>query len=210
LERSSPSGKETKQHKDSDEELSDGERTILDTWQKSEWIRLWATIPPQLSTEDLRPYIFATRDKRVYFGAGTAASHLDALVDSLMRPTIALKSSEAQVAALTASEAEQVFDALRVRVTQTDDLKDKPPGFDGLLLVAKSRLELQSKVIALLESLPIKKLGAWGLTGMNAFLTDAKARAQHQEWVKKLANQTENTTLQAAAIAAGKISTGKK
>src|SRR5208283_92621 len=84
LEESSLPEKETKKRKDSDEELSDVERTILEGWQKSEWVKLWATIPPLLKVEDLRPYIFVTRDKRAYFGGGTASSHLDGLVDLLM------------------------------------------------------------------------------------------------------------------------------
>jgi predicted KAP-like P-loop ATPase len=210
LEDSSQPEKEAKKRKDSGEELSEIERTVLEAWQKSEWVKLWATIPPQLSNEDLRPYIFATRDKRAYFGGGAAASHLDGLVDSLMRPAIALKASEAQVSALNSSEAEQVFDALRTRIIQADGLQEKPPGFDGLLLVAKSRPELQPKVVAMLESLPVRKLGTWVLTGLTQFLTEAKARTQHQEWVKKLAAQTENITLQSAAVALGKMSGAKK
>ncbi len=210
LEGSSQPEKEAKKQKDAGEELSEAERTILETWQKSEWVKSWAAIPPQLSNEDLRPYIFATRDKRAYFGGGTAASHLDALMDSLMRPALALKASEGQVAALNSSEAEQVFDALRTRITQTDDLKERPPGFDGLLLVAKSRPALQPKVVALLESLPVRKLGAWVLAGLTQSLTDGNARSQHQEWVKKLANQNENTALRSAASALGKLPGAKK
>lgn len=210
LEESSLPEKETKKRKDSDEELSDVERTILEGWQKSEWVKLWATIPPLLKVEDLRPYIFVTRDKRAYFGGGTASSHLDGLVDLLMRPSLALKASEAQVTNLNSSEAEQVFDALRTRIIQSDDLQEKPPGFDGLLLVAKSRPELQSKVVALLESLPIRKLGAWVLAGLSQSLTDTKARTQHQEWVKKLASQDENAALRSAAAAIQKLSDTRK
>src|SRR5260370_29960549 len=127
-----------------------------------------------------------------------------------MRTSLALKATEAQVKNLNSSEAEQVFDALRTRIIQTDDLQERPPGFDGLLLVAKSWPELQSKVVKLLESLPIRKLGAWVLTGLSQSLTDTKARTQHQEWVKKLANQNENDTLHSAAGAIQKLPDARK
>ena len=111
---------------------------------------------------------------------------------------------------LNSGEVEQVFDALRTRIVQNDDLQEKPPGFDGLLLVAKSRPELQVKVISLLESLWLKKIGPWVLTGLSQSLTDAKARTQHQEWVKKIANQNENTMLRSAAAALDKLPATRK
>ena len=202
--------KETKKRKVADEELSEAESSVLEGWQKSEWAKLWASIPPSLKDEDLRPYIFVTRDKRAYFGGGTASSHLDSLIELLMRPSLALKGLESQVTNLNSGEVEQVFDALRTRIVQNDDLQEKPPGFDGLLLVAKSRPELQVKVISLLESLSLKKIGPWVLTGLSQSLTDAKARTQHQEWVKKIANQNENTMLRSAAAALDKLPATRK
>jgi predicted KAP-like P-loop ATPase len=205
LEKVSQQEKETRKRKDDDEELPEADRAILEGWQKSEWVKIWAAIPPLLSDEDLRPYIFVTRDKRAYFGGVAGAGHLESLVDLLMRPGLALKGVEVQVANLNSVETEQVFDALRTRIVQSDDLEERPAGFDGLLLIAKSRPEFQLKVVGLLEALPVRKLGAWVLTGLTQSLTDAKARTQHQEWVKKLAEQNDNPTLRSAAAALGKM-----
>ena len=55
------------------------------------------------------------------------------------------------------------------------------------------------------SSLPVKKIGPWVLTGLSQSLMDAKARTQHQEWVKKLGNQNENATLRSAAAALDKL-----
>jgi predicted KAP-like P-loop ATPase len=205
LEKTSRQEKEDKKKKEDEEELPEADRSVLEGWQKSEWAKIWAAIPPLLQDEDLQPYIFVTRDRRAYFGGGTAAGHLEGLVDLLMRPALALKALEVQVANLNSIETEQVFDALRTRIVQNDDLQERPSGFDGLLLIAKSRPEFQLKVVALLESLPVKKLGAWVLTGLSQSLTDAKAHTQHQDWVKKLAEQSENPTLRTAAAALGKV-----
>jgi predicted KAP-like P-loop ATPase len=210
LEEESMATKESKKAKSTIGELSDADSVALENWQKSEWVKLWASMLPFLKDEDLQPYIFVTRDKRAYFGSGTAFSHLDGLVEQLMRPGLTLKNSEAQVKNLNSAETEQVFDALRTRISQADDLQEKPAGFDGLLLVAKSRPELQVKIVSLLESLPLQKMGAWPLAGLNQSITDVKARAQHQEWLKKLASQTENPTLRAAAAALQKIGQSKK
>jgi predicted KAP-like P-loop ATPase len=205
LEKVSHQEKETKKRKDDEEELPEADRAILEGWQKSEWVKIWAAIPPLLRDEDLRPYMFVTRDKRAYFGGVAGAGHLESLVDLLMRPGLALKGVEVQIANLNAVETEQVFDALRTRIVQSDDLQERPAGFDGLLLIAKSRPEFQLKVVGLLESLAVRKLGAWVLTGLSQSLTDAKARTQHQEWVKKLAEQNENPSLRNAAAALGKV-----
>ena len=205
LEKTSRKEKEDKRKKEEEEELAEADRSILEGWHKSEWVKIWAAIPPVLQDEDLQPYIFVTRDKRAYFGGGATAGHLEGLVDLLMRPALALKGLENQVANLNSIETEQVFDALRTRIVQNDGLQERPSGFDGLLLVAKPRPEFQLKVVALLESLPVRKLGPWVLTGLSQALTDAKARTQHQDWVKKLAEQNENATLRTAAAALGKV-----
>lgn len=54
-------------------------------WEKNEWAKGWAAIDPPLSGVDLRPYVFVTRDKRSSLGGLAAASHLEGLVEKLMR-----------------------------------------------------------------------------------------------------------------------------
>lgn len=49
----------------------------LEEWSRSDWINGWAAIEPGLGDVDLRPYVFATRDKRSYLGGLATAAHLE-------------------------------------------------------------------------------------------------------------------------------------
>ncbi len=104
----------------------------VDEWSKSEWDKAWAAIDPPLRDEDLRPYVFVTRDKRTYLGGLAAASHLESLVDRLMGPRLSVQQALPEIRKLAGAEPEQVLDALCTRVTQGDQLLDtEPPGCAG-------------------------------------------------------------------------------
>jgi hypothetical protein len=173
-------------------------------WLKGDWVRGWAATEPTLVDVDLRPYLFISRDKRPMFGISAAAGHLVGLVDRLMGEMLAAKAAEPEVKALGPLDAERVFDALRQRITEREDLKARPPGADGLGLLVGAHPALQPRLITFLGELDAMKLGMWAVTSWSVALTDADQLRAFDE-LKKTWSSAGNPTLKAGVDAAAAV-----
>jgi len=103
-------------------------------WAESEWARGWAVIDPALKNVDLQPYVFVTRDKRGYFGSFAASSHLEAIVERMLGRRLVVRQSSAELAKLTGTDPEQVFDALTVGAgSRKREVGDSPTTLEASL-----------------------------------------------------------------------------
>ncbi len=167
-------------------------------WADREWLRRWLTLIPALGAVDLRPYVFVARDKRILVAPGEA-SDLDSLIEALTGSELAARSVEPQVKALTEGNAEQVFSALRDRAVSEGSFSKPPPGFEGLMLVAKHHQRYQTELLELLGSIEPKMLGVWVTKGWSEVLSEQSASVQHQTLLNQWAEQNDNTRLKTAA-----------
>lgn len=202
----SPKPAPTEAKKATKGEAKDTEPTLPD-WPSLEWAKQWARIDPPLADYDLRPYVFVTRDRRSVFGAVTSLGGLDDLVLRLSSVQLQVSQAESETSRLSASDAEQVFDALKAKVTVAEDLGEQPPGVLGLAAVIKHHVFLQPSFVALMRSLPAAKLGPWAVSGWARALTDDTAKLEFQTLLAEWAGQSENKKLQSAA--SGAINLGK-
>jgi hypothetical protein len=177
----------------------------LPDWPSLEWAKQWAKIDPPLAEYDLRPYLFVTRDRRNVFGSVTSLGELDELLVKLTGPPLQVRQATAEVARLPSTEAEQLFDALRGKVTVVEDLNEQPPGAQGLSVICQHHSFLQPSLVALLRALPASKLGPWAVSGWAGALTSDGAKAEFEALVAEWAAQQENKPLQAAAKAVAQL-----
>jgi predicted KAP-like P-loop ATPase len=178
-------------------------------WDKNEWAKSWGAIDPPLAEVDLRPYVFVTRDKRSSLGGLAAASHLESLVERLMGPSMAVRAAAAEIAKLTGPEPEEVFEALRGRILQEDNVRSKPRGVDGLMRVVEAHPNLQRRLLEFIRELPVKKLGAWAASTWGTCFSDASVRTEWETVLRAWGEQTENSVLQSAAQGVLKVSMRK-
>lgn len=169
----------------------------LAKWREREWLNRWLKLEPALSGIDLRPYIFVARDKRM-LAAAAALGGLDGLIEKLSGSGMALRMVEPEVKALSAADAEAVFNALRERVLAADNFSSPPHGFDGLAIVAKHHQRFQTELVALLGSINSKALGIWVVKGWNEVLTDTAAKDQLNTVFRDWGRQDDNELLKRA------------
>lgn len=174
-------------------------------WTKIEWIRTWASFEPFLADEDLRPYIFVTRDKRMLLGSSGATSLLGRLVEDLMGGPLKVKGAAQQAQSLTEQAAAELFDTVRLRILQEDVFSTQPAGVIGLVELVRVRPELQRNLCGFAKELPVPRLGAWPPATLGNIFTDASVRPDFREILRGWAEQTENTTLRVAAAAIAKM-----
>ena len=174
-------------------------------WPNLEWAKQWAAIEPPLAEHDLRPYVFVTRDRRSVFGAVTSLGELDELVVKLQGSPLQVRQASTEVARLQTLEAEQVFDVLRVKVRDAEDLAEEPAGARGLAEISRQHAFLQPSLLAFLKDLPVSKLGPWVVTGWAGTFAEMDVKAEFGGLLDEWAQQDENKPLKAAATGATKL-----
>ena len=174
-------------------------------WPNLEWAKQWAAIAPPLAEHDLRPYVFVTRDRRSVFGAVTSLGKLDELVAKLQGSPLQVKQASAEVARLQSIEAEQVFDALRAKVRDAEELAEEPAGARGLAEISRHHPFLQRPLLAFLKDLPVTRLGPWVVTGWTRTFAEADVKAAFAGLLDEWAKQDENKPLKVASTAATKL-----
>ncbi len=130
-------------------------------WNPDDWARAWAKLDPMLSKEDLRPYLFITRDKKAFISGADSAAHLQDLIDSLMGDEMAVGLSEDQVKTLAEIDAQKVIHVLSARVLELGDFKQQPKGVTGLRVLARHQPTTRRHVLKVLETMEASKLGPW-------------------------------------------------
>jgi predicted KAP-like P-loop ATPase len=120
------------------------ENAILSEWLSSQPILAWAKVQPPLANIDLRPYLFVTKDRKDYFGAGVALGHLAPIVEKVLGPKLAVQRLEPELKQLAPPEAAQIFEAVRSRIVGSDALDIQPPGIDGLAVLVRAHPPLQN------------------------------------------------------------------
>lgn len=194
---------------DGKEEVPATEVSLPD-WPNLEWAKQWAAIDPPLAENDLRPYVFVTRDRRSVFGAVTSLGELDELVAKLQGSPLQVKQASAEVARLQSIEAEQVFDALRAKVRDAEDLAQEPVGVKGLAEMARQHPFLQRPLLSFVQDLPVSKLGPWAVSGWASVFSETDVASDFATTLKGWADQDDNKPLKAAASAAMKLSSKRK
>ena len=139
------------------------------------------------------------------FGAVTSLGELDELIEKLQGSPLQVKQAAAEVARLQSIEAEQVFDALRAKVRDAEDLTQEPMGVKGLAETARQHPFLQRPLLSFVQDLPVSKLGPWVVSGWASVFSEADVAAEFAATLRSWAGQEDNKMLKAASEAAIKL-----
>lgn len=181
------------------------ESAILSEWKASESVSAWSRVQPSLGDVDLRPYLFATKDKKDYFGPASALGHLATVAEKLFGPKLSVQALELELKQLAQPEAEKVFEAVRTKIMSSDAFNTQPAGIDGMVVLVKAQPSLQARLINFLQALPSSRCGAWIVGGWQGALKDADALAGLDRLLDGWSKVTNNQLLKAAADAAIKM-----
>nr|WP_319250610.1 Qat anti-phage system ATPase QatA [uncultured Celeribacter sp.] len=180
-----------------------------DEFLNSEWVRRWAQVAPSLSDEDLRPYLFVSRDRKALFTAGSNLALKEDWIEKLCGSTLGARAAAVEIAKLTPGEIEQIFDVVAARIRAATDLKKRPDGIEGLVELCKISAHLQTPTVRLLADLPSGQLGPWAATGWDKVFTGTEAKREFTKLKADWATLDDNKPLQLAA-GGGRRSRGKE
>jgi predicted KAP-like P-loop ATPase len=185
------------------------ESPMLSEWLSSQPILAWAKVQPPLANLDLRPYLFVTKDRKDYFGAGVALGHLAPIVEKLLGPKLAVQRLDPELKQLAPPEAAQIFEAIRSRVVGSDSLDTQPPGIDGLAVLVRAHPALQNSLVDLLEAIPPSRCGVWIVSGWEGVIVEPATVLRFEQLLQRWA-AASNPMLKAAASGALKVRSGTR
>jgi len=185
------------------------ESATLAEWMASQPILAWAKVQPPIAKEDLRPYLFVTKDRKDYFGAGIALGHLAPLVEKMFGPKIAVQRLEGELRQLVPAEAAQIFETIRSRIAGSDTFDVPPPGIDGLAILVRAQPALQNSLIDLLEAIPVSRYGPWVVSGWEGVIVEPTAIQRFEQLLQRWAAGS-NAVLKIAASGALRVRAGSR
>ncbi|MGX0978750.1 putative KAP-like P-loop ATPase [Roseovarius sp. MBR-51] len=165
----------------------------------SEWVRRWALVAPALKDEDLRPYLFVSRDRKALFTAGSNLALKEDWIEKLCGSTLGARAAAVEIVKLTPGEIEQIFDVVAARIRAATDLKKRPDGIEGLAELCKISANLQTPTVRLLADLPSGQLGPWAAAGWDKIFTRTEAKREFAKLKEGWAKLDQNKPLQLAA-----------
>jgi predicted KAP-like P-loop ATPase len=199
--RSTTKESKAKASKAADIVVPSTDSALLTEWKASPAIRSWARTLPPLVEVDLRPYLFATKDKKDYFGPASILGHLTTVAEKLFGAKLQVQTLETELRSLAQPEAEKVFEAVRTKIMSGDAFETQPAGVDGLIVLVKSHAGLQGKLLDFLDALPTSRCGPWVVGGWHSVLQDADAVARFERLLEAWSKVVNNQMLKAAAEA---------
>lgn len=180
----------------------------------TEWLAVpgvasWAKLEPALSGTDLRPYLFVAKERRDYFSGASIFGPLAAIAEKLFGPKLAVQGIDGDLRRLNATEAAQVFEAVRARIMAGGAFNTQPAGIEGLVVLVKAQPGLQTNLLDFLESLPRQKLGPWAVQGWAGVLSEGAPTERLQRIVQGWSTTGDNIALKTAAAGALAVRGGK-
>ncbi len=180
------------------------ESSVAAEWIKSEGIKEWAEIEPNLADVDLRPYLFVAKDRKDYFGGASILGKLAQVAQDLLRSKLEVRGMLSDLQQLASPEAEQIFELVRQRILSRGEYDKQPSGVDGLIILTQAQTNLETKLIGFVENLPADKLGAWAVQGWGTAITSDDAKKRLSTVIEKWSKNTKNVALSAAASVTNK------
>lgn len=184
------------------------ESAILAEWKASQSIVAWACVQPSLAEIDLRPYLFATKDKKDYFGPASALGNLAKVAEKLFGSKLSVQALESELKQLAQPEAEKLFEAVRTKIMSGDIFDTQPAGVDGMAVLVKAQPSLQGKLLDFLHALPSSRCGPWVVGGWQSALKDTDAITRYEKILDGWSKLTNNQFLKLAAEGASKTRKG--
>jgi predicted KAP-like P-loop ATPase len=175
----------------------------IDMWIRDQWILQWLNSEPPLSSEDLRPYFYFSREKLTDILSITKRLSPEAqkIIRDLSSPSEAVRNNTFKEAkGMSTADASAILDELIEKTRNLEDYSKEDSPLDLAIKWIKERQELSAELMSFINTLPDKELPVWIVTKLESAL---KNTAQHPtliQFLKRISNsRTASKSLNKAA-----------
>ena len=175
----------------------------IDMWIQDQWILQWLNSEPSLSSEDLRPYFYFSREKLTDISSITKRLSPEAqkINRDLSSPSEAVRNNAFKKAKeISPADASAILDEL---IDKTRNLENYSKEDSALYLAVKwikERQELSAELMSFINTLPDNELPVWIVTKLESALKDTEHHSMLIQFLKRISSsQTSNKALSKAA-----------
>jgi predicted KAP-like P-loop ATPase len=175
----------------------------IDMWIQDQWILQWLNSEPSLSTEDLRPYFYFSREKLTDISSITKRLSPEAqkINRDLSSPSEAVRNNAFKKAKeISPADASAILGEL---IDKTRNLENYSKEDSPLYLAVKwikERQELSAELMSFINTLPDNELPVWIVTKLESALKDTVQHPTLIQFLKRISNsQTATKALSKAA-----------
>ena len=156
----------------------------------------WAKIEPLFGKEDLRPYIFISKDKRTGLFLTGTNEKIAKLYKILIGSDFEIAASETdELHNLSSGETKELFNLLANKARETLSQDKEPVGFAGIKRLISLYPDLQNSALELVRSFRLDSVGVWILGITDSFIEDHK-----KEFTVIIATWSKENAFLAAAM----------
>ncbi len=166
-------------------EVTADDKTIIE-WSKKTAFKKWALNQPLLGDVDLRPYLFACKEREDFFFERIKSEQLLELINKLMGQSFNVVSATEDIKALSEGEAKKAFDILSKKIKKTSDISKEPNGIAGIRSLVNLHQELENSLLSLIESFDCGSVGVWITKGWDTSIVGQNGKARLQSYLAKL------------------------
>ncbi|MDK2944016.1 MAG: hypothetical protein PWQ24_731 [Mesotoga sp.] len=161
----------------------------LEQWENNVDFTAWASNEPMLGEVDLRPYFFASKEKEDFFFDQVKSDQLRILISRLMGGTMNIASAYDEIRTLSLTDARKVFEVLSSKILKSGNITSMPKGIEGIKALVSEHRELESSLIALIETFDCKRVGVWICSGWDKCITDENHKHRLGKYYERLSKE---------------------
>jgi predicted KAP-like P-loop ATPase len=174
----------------------------IDMWIRDQWILQWLNSEPPLSSEDLRPYFYFSREKLTDISSITKRLSPEAqkIIRELSSHSEAVRNNAFKKAKeMSIADASAILDELIEKARNLENYSKEDSPLDLAVKWIKERQELSAELMSFINTLPDNELPVWIVTKLESAL---KNTAQHPSLVQFLERISNSQTATRALIKA--------
>ena len=130
---------------------------------EDEWFKKWLKIQPSIGEEDLRPYVFIAKDKKINLFLINTNEKILELFNVLLQSKFMINANINKIKNITESEALELFNLVTNRIKEHKDWTVEPAGYEGIKALVQEHSSLQKHFISLLKTFDGNNIGVWVL-----------------------------------------------
>jgi hypothetical protein len=161
----------------------------LESWKNNVDFTAWVSSDPLLGGIDLRPYFFASKEKEDFFFDQIKSDQLRILISKLMGGTMNIASANEEIKALSPADAMKVFEVLSSKILKNSDVTIMPKGIEGIKALVMHHNNLETSLIALIETFDCKKVGGWICSGWDKCITTENSKSRLGKYYENLSKE---------------------
>jgi len=175
----------------------------IDMWIRDQWILQWLNSEPPLSSEDLRPYFYFSREKLTDISSITKRLSPEAqkIIRDLSSPSEAVRNNAFKKAKeMSIADASAILDELIEKARNLENYSKEDSPLDLAVKWIKERQELSAELMSFINTLPDNELPVWIVIKLESALKNTAQHPTLVQFLKRISNsQTATKALSKAA-----------